>query len=103
MEEARKTIVEIPLALIISAMVAMAGAIAAMGIYFAMTRKADKRDAKDSLMMMTDVLLKNSESNIALSNSIDRSRDQQERISEETAKLLHSLTEKVIEIKNGKR
>jgi Na+-transporting methylmalonyl-CoA/oxaloacetate decarboxylase gamma subunit len=113
MEEAKKIMVELPLALIVTAFAAMGSAIVAMAVYFAFTRKADKKEAKEAkealakeakenLVMITDVLLKNSESNTALSNSIDRSRDQQEKISQETYRLLNSLTEKIIEMKNGK-
>ena len=103
MEEARKIMVELPLALIVSAFVGMASAIVAMAVYFVVIRKSDKKDSKENIALLTNVLLKNSESNIALSSSIDRSRDHHEKISQETSRLLMSLTEKVIEIKNGKR
>lgn len=109
MEEARKTIVELPLALLISAFIAMASAIVAMAVYFAVTKKADRKEAKDNFLLLTDVLLKNSESNMALSNSntalsnsIEKSKDNQERIAQETNKLFMSLTEKIIQIKNGR-
>lgn len=102
MEETRKVMVELPLTLIVSAFVAMAGAIVAMAVYFVADKKAHKKDAKESLTLMTDVLLKNSESSMALSISIDRSREQQERLSQETSRVMMSMTEKLIELKNGK-
>lgn len=101
MEEAKKVMVELPLTLIVSAFVAMAAAIVAMAVYFVADKKAHKKDAKESLTLMTDVLLKNSESSTALSISIDRSREQQERLSQETSRVLMSMTEKLIELKNG--
>ncbi len=102
MEEAKKIMVELPLALIVSAFVAMGSAIVAMAIYFAISRKHDKKEAKENFTLLTDVLLKNSESHVALSNSIDKSSDNQERISQETNRMFMSLTEKIIELKNGK-
>jgi len=102
MEEAKKVMVELPLTLIVSAFVAMASAIVAMAVYFVVSKKADKRDAKETTLLLNDVLLKTSNSNTALSVSIDRSREQQERISQETSRLLSSLTEKIIELKNGR-
>lgn len=102
MEEAKKIMVELPLTLIVTAFVAMATAIVAMAVYFVASKKSDKRDAKENLTKMMDVLLKNSDSNTALSNSIDRAQDNQERISVETQRLLTSLTKEITELKYGK-
>lgn len=102
MEETKKLMVELPLTLIVGAIVAMAGAIVAMAVYFVADKKAHKREAKESLTIMTDALLKTSNSNTALSVAIDRSREQQDRISQETSRVLMSMTEKLIELKNGK-
>ena len=109
MEEARKIIVELPLTLIVTTIAAMASALVAMAVYFVSIRKSDKRDAKENmamakenLTMLTDVLIKNSESHTLLSVSIDRSRESQERIQQETNRILSSLTEKIIRIENGR-
>lgn len=109
MEEARKIIIEIPFNLIIITISALCTVIATMAVYFVALKKSDKRESKENLTIMSNALLKAAEgtmaqssSNLALSQSIDRSKESQDRISQETSRILMSITEKLIELKNGK-